>query len=314
MSQKNAPTLIILCYHGIAKNEENSLDDFCFVSPEKFYTDLSCIAASSYRIVTLSDGLMQLQSGTLEENSVAITFDDGFRSVFSCALEALKRFNVHATVFLSQRLICRQSSFWFSDVLESLESTRQSELLMFGHRLDISNHDRKRNVSLLLQQFFKNLHPNAIQCHIQNLQQSLGTGHLPPTEKYRLATEAECRKALESGYFQFGAHSASHTIHTLLSARELEREIQESVSWVTNLTSRQCTLYAYPNGQSRDFSARCQPLLEQAGVTHAVTTIPRSVAQKFNSYAIPRFCVGRKTDVSALLKTRAQPRRWFFWS
>lgn len=309
------PTLVILCYHGIAQREENSLDDFCFVSPEKFNSDLASIAASSYRIVRLSDGLMQLQAGSLKENSVAITFDDGFISVFKSALETLKKLDAHATVFLPQRIICRQSPFWFSEVLESLESTRQSELLMFGHRLDISNHDRKKNVSLLLQRFFKNLHPNAVQYHIHDLHQSLGTTHLPRSEKYRLATEEECRSALESGFFQFGAHSASHTIHTLLSTRELESEIQESVSWVTNLTSSKCTLYAYPNGQSGDFSARCRTFLQQAGVTHALSTLPRPVARKCSSYALPRYCVGPKTDVDALLKTsQSSPLLRFFWS
>ncbi|MEY4065604.1 MAG: hypothetical protein RIR26_1812 [Pseudomonadota bacterium] len=307
------PALIVLCYHGISEREESRSDDFCFVSEEKFNTDLSIIRSMSGVIFPLNEGLQKLSDSVLPLNSVAITFDDGFASVFKRGGPILNAHQAHATVFLPRRPICQETQFWFSELLHSLEQTKKSSFRLFGHTLDISAPERKQKVSTLLQRFFKTLHPAAVPSHIEELRKNLDTADRPLSDKYRLATEDECVRALKSGRFHFGAHSSSHTIHTLLSQKELEIEITESVNWVSALIGEKCTLYAYPNGGPQDFSTRCHTLLRNAGVTHALTTIPDAAQAEVHPLAIPRYCVGPKTNVADILNRRGiQLRNLFF--
>lgn len=78
----------ILTYHSL----DNS-GSVISISPERFRRHMEFLASSSVSVVALEQAL-------LTPNSVAITFDDGFRNFLDCAVPILDRLCLPATVFV----------------------------------------------------------------------------------------------------------------------------------------------------------------------------------------------------------------------
>jgi glycosyltransferase involved in cell wall biosynthesis len=76
-----------------------------------------------------------------------------------------------------------------------------------------------------------------------------------------------------SGLFEFGAHSVSHAILSLLSPTECRDQVERAVAAVGDWTGRPCTLFAYPNGRAEDYNGETIKALEACGVRIAVTAV-----------------------------------------
>lgn len=88
--------MTILCYHAVDPDWRSPLS----VHPDDFERQLAWLAANRC-VLPLDDAVNRLDgSGRLPRGQTAITFDDGFRSVMTHALPALRRHRLPATVFV----------------------------------------------------------------------------------------------------------------------------------------------------------------------------------------------------------------------
>jgi peptidoglycan/xylan/chitin deacetylase (PgdA/CDA1 family) len=84
--------LIVLCYHAVSPEWDAPLS----VTPAAFDAQLSYLSRRGYRAVTVSEALGNPSPG----RQVAITFDDGYRSVIECAKPILDRHGMVATLYV----------------------------------------------------------------------------------------------------------------------------------------------------------------------------------------------------------------------
>ena len=86
----------ILTYHSL-----DSSGSVVSVSPQVFADQMSCLADTGYRGLSLSDALdRRARTGAWPEHSVVLTFDDGFANVHEHAFPVLVRHGFGATVFV----------------------------------------------------------------------------------------------------------------------------------------------------------------------------------------------------------------------
>lgn len=85
---------LILTYHAV----EEGPAPLCF-GPKAFRAHLDAIAEADAEVLTVSEMAAALHDGDLPERAVAITFDDGFRSVIENAAPMLHARDLPATVF-----------------------------------------------------------------------------------------------------------------------------------------------------------------------------------------------------------------------
>ncbi len=83
---------LILCYHAVSPRWPADVA----VAPDRLTDQLQTLTDQGYRAVTFSE----LVSLGPDQRAVAITFDDGYRSVVTLAGPILNRFDIRATVFL----------------------------------------------------------------------------------------------------------------------------------------------------------------------------------------------------------------------
>jgi peptidoglycan/xylan/chitin deacetylase (PgdA/CDA1 family) len=90
----HTPRMTVLLYHSI----ENG-GDFFSVSPEEFRWQLETIKKNA-EVVPLSRAFLHAKGESVARDSVAVTFDDGYRDFLTSALPILKELEVPATVFV----------------------------------------------------------------------------------------------------------------------------------------------------------------------------------------------------------------------
>src|SRR3989344_8233041 len=104
------PTAYILLYHRIADVKDDPLQ--LSVNPENFKNQLLYLK-QKYNIVPLVQLVMWLRKGGLKDNSVAVTFDDGYADNLHNALPILKELNVPATIFITSGYISSNRHFYW---------------------------------------------------------------------------------------------------------------------------------------------------------------------------------------------------------
>ncbi len=100
------PGLPILTYHSV--DDSGSVVS---VAPALFARQMAHLAAHGWRTLTVAQAVGHLQRGAVPERHVAITFDDGYRNVFTEAFPVLRRHGFTATVFLVTDYVGRDNGW-----------------------------------------------------------------------------------------------------------------------------------------------------------------------------------------------------------
>jgi peptidoglycan/xylan/chitin deacetylase (PgdA/CDA1 family) len=93
--------LLILCYHGVALDDEDQWRPHLYVSPETLERRLDILQRGKYSVLPLVEALDRLRRNDLPPRSIALTFDDGTYDFYSIAFPALRQRKLPVTVYLT---------------------------------------------------------------------------------------------------------------------------------------------------------------------------------------------------------------------
>jgi peptidoglycan/xylan/chitin deacetylase (PgdA/CDA1 family) len=91
-SESGPSDVLVLCYHAVSPTWPADLS----ITPKRLTEQLRYLTGKGYRGVTFSEAV----TGDGEGKMVAVTFDDGYRSVLELALPILQSFGMPATLFV----------------------------------------------------------------------------------------------------------------------------------------------------------------------------------------------------------------------
>jgi peptidoglycan/xylan/chitin deacetylase (PgdA/CDA1 family) len=92
--------LLILFYHGVSKYDEHQWESW-YITAERLRQRMQMLADFGCNVLDLSEALNRLQSGTLPDRAVVITFDDGMHDFFSVAFPIVESFAFPVTLYLT---------------------------------------------------------------------------------------------------------------------------------------------------------------------------------------------------------------------
>lgn len=306
----------ILMYHRVA---DLACDPWGLaVHPERFAEQLDVLARR--RTPLPLDGFVaQLRAGTLPDDAVAVTFDDGYVDNLHNALPALAAAGVPATLFVASAAIGSPHGFWW-DELAQLILVRDAPLdakadlagqvleLRLGARepadhgaawraWDAPGTVRQRAYRTAWERL-KALAPQPQALAMDALRAACGGPAAHAAD--RAMTEAEVHATAAGGLVTLGGHTAHHPALPVLPPDMQREEILLGRQAVEGLAGAPVAGFAYPYG------AMCGPsraAVASCGFEWACTTDPDAPMHRGSDlFALPRLAAA---DVSGAAFTRA---------
>ncbi len=289
----------ILTFHGLRADHDGGLLDPDLHTPVSKFRDICHLLATRYRVMHLSQIVSAMrQRLPLPDGTVAITFDDGYASNHRLAWPVLREFSLPATIFLTTGFIDRTETLWFHRLEYALAWTEKRAItISIGPQpvmFSLVTTDEKARAYSVIAATIKSLPQERVPHQIDLIERALGvslTGasdHDTP-DILRPLSWANIREMRDSSLVEFGAHTHSHLILGRCSTDTARKEIVLSQRRIEDELGIAPRLFAYPNGQTGDFTSATEELLHQAGFDAGLTMLPGFVRPACNRFQLPRY-------------------------
>jgi len=279
--------LLILMYHDFAPNGQAVEAGRLLQERVTFSQFESHIKAvkNNYRVVTVEQAVKEIKyGGGLKENSVAITFDDGYRSNYDVVFPLLKKYDIPVTVYLPIDWIEDRISFWWDDFADIVQAANldpvEPKMIknMLGEKIrlpliNINNQYKNRlhffdAVSMALMQM-----PDQERSEMINALKKI----ILPKGNYRRRelqpmTWEQIKDMADNG-IEFGAHTLSHINLSHADPEKAVREIEGSKKEIEGKLGKEIKGFAYPYGYDPPgYERKIVPLLKELKFDYACTS------------------------------------------
>ncbi|MEP6714675.1 MAG: polysaccharide deacetylase family protein [Terriglobia bacterium] len=276
--------LLILCYHGISKEDEHEWNPGLYIPQAKFRRRMELLRAGGYNVLPLDEAVRLLEAGHLPPRSVAITFDDGAHDFYALAYPVLKEFGYPSTVYLTTYYCLNQLPVF--DVVSSY-------ILWKGHAPNWKETAR----SLYNQVRKDGLDASQKDALAEDLarRHNVDYQHIRDSRILYLMTPAEVREIAQNNV-SIELHTHRH--RTPRERSLFEREIVDNRNEITAITGVNPTHFCYPSG---DYAPEFFVWLRELGVKSATTCVTGLATPAANPYELPRLL-----DVDTLSDTEVE--------
>jgi len=281
---------LILMYHGVidTHGDRGLLTNVTQVDTESFAWQIRFLR-NHYEVVELSKLVQRIRNGESVSGLAAITFDDGYLSVFENAAPILREHGLPATVFLITGLVGKQEMTWYDKVEAYLRNTSLSEIAVGGvdYHLDGERETAIRAVMRRLKTVDLESRDRLIADLVSN------AGELGPTlaKPYSLMGWAEVERLRKQG-FSFGVHSHSHPHLTKVPPQNLHLEIDAPAKVISDRLDVPINtlVFCYPDG---DWDDRVRDRVRATGMLGAMAVKNDLTPPDSDPFALPRVSVSR---------------------
>lgn len=273
-------------YHRVIDPEtcEYPIQAGMYVRPETFEMQMRFLAETK-NIVSIKTIAECFEKGeALPENTLSITFDDGWIDNYEFAFPILKKFNIPACIFLPTHFIGTNEWFWTDRLSLALYKLRQNKNAISGGPLTGVGEARVQKAlsSENDETFFDCLDLCILELKkIKQIKRNeiieflLEASTAQPHQRLFMNWN-EIREMEQSG-IQFGNHSHSHRMFSRLTKQEIVKELEISKTQLKLNLSNPLNIFCYPEG---DFSIESHEALSSLGTS---TLISNRRASHINS-------------------------------
>jgi peptidoglycan/xylan/chitin deacetylase (PgdA/CDA1 family) len=246
---------LIINYHVVSDCRIPHISNiYSYRNTRRFREDLS-FYSHNYHLISLPELLESIKNNTpLPDNSLLITFDDGFREVYEIAMPILVEKKIFPAIFITKNYV---------DNVELGYDHRKS--LLIERLLNSKSIQNKRIVGKILGTNSlqdKNLIHLMVNIPYKNKELvDRIAGELEVdfreyvSEKKPYLSSQQVRDLIKTG-FSFGGHSVDHPNFIELSLDEQLQQAQESIDFVCDTFNINYKVFAFPYwdaGVSREF-------------------------------------------------------------
>lgn len=283
--------LLILCFHGFELDDESRFRPKLFMRAEVFRSRLETIRKHGFAVLPLSEAVERLGNGTLPNNSIVITIDDGFASTLTKAAPLLKQFQMPATLYQTTYYVNKpaifrlviQYMFWKTAV-KTLDTTSQP--WGFDGQVSIADAGARDKACWTIIDYCENECDERERQEIcQRLGDELGVdyGEIVHSRILSLLTSAEIATLPASG-IDVQLHTHRHRLRN--DETEVRREIENNREFLNKLVPGPLVHFCYPSGV---WYPSQFPWLQAEGVLSATSCQDGFNTAATNKLALHRF-------------------------
>lgn len=322
-----SPKAIILLYHRIADVEIDP--QLLCVSPAHFQEHMQ-ILRDFYHPKSLGGIYQEKKAKRFPNQSVMVTFDDGYADNFLVAQNILNASEIPATVFVTSTMVDNQKEYWWDELERVFLSTKplpgQLELLINNEIISFefdselpgnafeawnvlsqSPRSSRQDAYLFLMGFLRESNFRTRENLLSEIFAWAGLDRNTGRRK-NLSVSSKLLSSLpKNGFIDVGAHTVTHTQLSSLSQSEQESEISGSKSDLEKILDRPIYTFAYPFGERGDYSEDSIRLAREAGFSCACSNFSGLTTWLTDPFQLPRYIV-RDWDGETFSK---KLRGWF---
>jgi peptidoglycan/xylan/chitin deacetylase (PgdA/CDA1 family) len=314
LSASREKRLVILMYHHLSRSDNASktgpIDDDS-PTPSQFEAHLREVIRR-FRVVSLRDAVAEiLSAGALNEDSVAITFDDGIESVYTVAYPLLAKYDIPATVFVVSKWVEDGCLSWWQRICEIMEKadltgvTTERIRDFFGPdaptlpRHGHSDLRFRRRLVFGVEPVLRKMSDNERTETLDRFQKWLFPrgGFVP--EDSRVVTWQQIRE-MARRKIEIESHTRTHIHIATTDISMVEDEIQRSKAEIEHHTQREVLGFAYPYGRDLASYVAVEPILRKHGFTYACNACQGSNGTSSDLYSLYRYSLPLTTSTSLI--------------
>jgi len=292
----NRRRVLIIAYHGVVDGPlPAGCPEWHHVEKTGFERQIDFLTRH-YRIVTIDDAVAMLDDPP--SPIACITFDDGYLNNRSAALPVLAARMVPATVYLATGLVGTDRRLWTVRLEAAIRNTDITEIDLTPVGLGIARLEGDTPRTTLAGRInlrLKSMLPADRDRIVTTLIERLGEPPDDVLEPFRMLAWTDVLE-MERHAISFGAHTVNHEIVSTLDGDALENEVAGSIRTVASRVDHASRTFAFPNGRPEDLSTDAKQLLEDLGVSAALSTIEGLNDGTTDRYELRRIVVGRNMD------------------
>ena len=281
------PPLVILLYHRVC--ELGSDPHRLAVPPAIFRAQIERLRARM-PVVRL-DRPWPPRPGPV----AAVTFDDGYADNLEQALPILESLEVPATFFITTGNVESGREFWWDEldrlVLEGARPARFTlEDREQGGAWPSATDDERARLLGDLHAAMKRIDAARRERWFAQLRAWAGA-QADTRPSHRPLRVEDVRRLAASPWATVGAHTVTHTRLASLAAEQQRAEITGSKQRLEHWLGREVTLFSFPFGERRDFTATSVQLCRAAGFLRTATNVPGTCHRWTDPQRLPRHVV-----------------------
>ncbi|SDZ75137.1 polysaccharide deacetylase family protein [Microbulbifer marinus] len=279
---------VILMYHGITDREDENWIDPRFAVPVSVFERQMRFLARHRRVISLDELLSLIAAGSSPPpGTVVITFDDGYRGVFTKAAPILKRYNLPATLYLATGQVTRVEAQWI-DTLYSLFNARSCDLLHLAEEnlgpVNLADPGNARASYLALADRLLPASQGQREKILTEIAQQLRPLRAPPPLTLSWEEVRQLRRLFPG--IEIGVHTRDHIDLTACEPQVAVEEVAASVADVRQALDLVPKHFSFPYGRS---NSAARSAVIAANLSSAAVTDPAVLVDSDGDpYAMPR--------------------------
>jgi peptidoglycan/xylan/chitin deacetylase (PgdA/CDA1 family) len=286
--------VLVLSYHRVvgsyAAERHNSLYTLN-IERETFRKHLEALH-ETHDIVSLEDALQVLTGSRSATRDVAvITFDDGYRDVYTHAFPVMRELRVPAVVYVPSAFIGTDRRLGHDRLHAALRSMEQRGLTAIsvgvsakGERFLLEALEGSADPQVALERLIARFPTPDLLDLATELEGRLGLTYADSPEG-ELPMSWEMLREMDAHGIVTGAHTADHTVLTNQRLSDARREIAQCKAVLEKNVKKPVRHFAYCNGY---YSAGVAQALKAEGFLSAVTTEDMPNVPGVDPYALKR--------------------------
>jgi len=276
------------------------------MTPEALRTALTFVA-ENYTPVSLDDVLTAETGRPLPERAVLVTFDDGYRSVMDTAVPLCRELGITPVFFLNAAFIdnhrlAPDNIVCYAVNTVGMEAVNRAAMAMGAAAAPM------KTMTDVFARLFPTLRLQQRNAFLVALKHEAGIDEEKLARDARLYFTRQDLRELAASGLEIGNHTYTHTRCRMLSAEDINNEVERNKLELEGLTGRPVRSFSIPYGSSADLTTDMRMALKRSG--HQAMFLSESVSNGEADTRLPLDRVSlRSTSSDALfLNIEVLPR------
>jgi peptidoglycan/xylan/chitin deacetylase (PgdA/CDA1 family) len=284
----------ILCYHRVGTE---GVPLFSWLDPRVFEMQMQYVR-KHYRLISLGQMCREIANGDAVQPTLAITFDDGYRDLYTHAFPVLRKYEIPATIYLIGRCMETGESPWYDRIFVAFDHAPGSSLeveMDVPRQFALTSVAARRKAAWEIVCFLRTISDAARRKWCIAFEARMK----PPQDKLeqRMLDWDQVRSMQSSGIY-FGAHTMTHPSVAHLETASLEVELSSSRTLLEAGLDAPTKDFAYPFGKMSDCFSAGDGYLARCGYRSAVTTMEGINSGGANLFRLNRMQIGDDHSLS----------------